>query len=119
METQENENAFTLNDQSRQRNRKALRTIKGLILLFTVTVIPVRVFSVLIWVFVPYATEARPLFFRAADIFDVLTMPILTLFFYLNNVLNIFVYAKMIPDFRRFLLTVFTFGIYGRRNAIN
>ena len=36
---------------------------------------------------------------------------------YLNNILNIFIYAKMVPNFRRFLLKVFTFGLYDKRNS--
>ena len=116
MNTEENENAFALNEQSRQRNRRALRTIRGLILLFTVTVIPVRICYVLTWVSYFYATNNSLFPFRLTSAL-VLIFTWLILFVYLmNNALNIFVYAKMIPPFRRFLLTTFTFGMYGKRN---
>ena len=60
MNTEENENTFALNEHSRQRNRRALRTIRGLLFLFTVTVIPVRVLYVLTTVSYFYASKSNP-----------------------------------------------------------
>ena len=107
---EENETSFSLSDQSRQRNRRALRTIRGLIMLFTVTVIPVRILDMLFWGLFTYGILAQYAF---------VFVRFMRLFCYLNNILNIFIYAKMIPGFRRFFLTVFTFGMYRRRNVIN
>ena len=106
-----NGNSFALTDQSRQRNRRALRTIKGLILLFIVTVIPIRVYSVFKLVFANYVQKSRPLFFVMGKTVITLSGPLTMPLFYMNFIVNIFIYAKMIPDFRRFLLAVFTFGM--------
>ena len=62
MNAEENENSFALNDQSRQRNRRALRTIRGLILLFTVTILPVRGFMVVGGILKVYALNKPPLY---------------------------------------------------------
>ena len=119
MHAEENANSFVLNNQSRQRNRTALRTIRGLIILFTLTVIPVRVLQTFSWTLIYYANETKPPFFLMSLVFIRITDPLTVFVVFMNNILNIFIYAKMIPAFRRFLLTIFTFGIYGRRNAIN
>ena len=119
MIAEEKANSFALNDQSRQRNRRALRIIKGLIFLFTVTVILVRLFIIYFSNLNKYIRNTNPLFKKIFNTFYLTKYPLVVMTFYFNNILNIFIYAKMIPGFRRFLLTVFTFGLYGRRNAIN
>ena len=117
MNIEANENSFALNDQSRQRNRRALRTIRGLISLFAWTVIPVRIYLIFFRGFYPQIKNDEQLVFKIIDVFAELLDPLSEILFYMNNVLNIFIYAKMVPGFRRFLLTVFTFGLYGRRNV--
>ena len=119
LNAEENENSFALNDQSRQRNRRALRTIRGLIWLFILTVILGRVYNLLSRVLDFYKSNNKPPFLTMLDVFIWVSYSLNVLIYFMNNILNIFIYAKMIPDFRRFLLTVFTFGMYGKRNAIN
>ena len=118
MNADENENSFALNGQSRQRNRRALRTIRGLTWLFASTVIPVRIYTIFFSGLYPEIMNDEQLVFQIIDVFAGLLNPWIELIYYMNNILNIFIYAKMIPGFRRFLLTVFTFGMCGRRNAI-
>ena len=119
MNRRANGNSFALTDQSRQRNRRALRTIRGLIWLFILTVILGRVYNLLSRVLDFYKSNNKPPFLTMLDVFIWVSYSLNVLIYFMNNILNIFIYAKMIPDFRRFLLTVFTFGMYGKRNAIN
>ena len=119
LNAEENENSFALSDQSRRRNRKAVRTIRGLVLLFLLTVIPGRVFNILNLVLINYGSDSKSPFSMVLFVFMTILLPLYTLIFFMNNILNIFIYAKMIPGFRRFLLTVFSFGMYGKRIAID
>ena len=94
-----------------------MRTIRGLISLFTVTVILGRVYNFLIWVLIFYARNSKPLFVSMLNVFIPVSDTLIAITFFMNNILNIFIYAKMIPAFRRFLWTVLTFGMHGRRNV--
>ena len=105
-------NDFRLSHKSRQRNRAALRTIKGLVLLFAVTVILVRILSLLNWGLSHYMISSQPSFGWVISNYIDMLSPFLILNYFMNNILNIFIYAKMIPDFRDFVLKVHTFGFY-------
>ena len=119
IKTEENENSFAMTDQSRQRNRRAMRTIRGLIWLFTLTVIPVRVYDILLLAVYPNVPKSDDNLFTTIEVLRIILSPLRDFITFLNNILNIFIYAKMIPDFRRFLTTIFTFGMHGKRNIIN
>ena len=103
--------------QSRLRNRRALRTIRGLIILFSISVFGMRILL--------FSTFMNLDGMRVANFYIVLTIyyqivnPLGLVLFYSNNILNIFIYAKMIAGFRRFLLTVLTCGMYERRRAVS
>ena len=113
LNAEQNSNNFQLTDQSRQRNQTALRTVRGLIFLFAITVIPVRCLALISLAFGMYAFKSRPLFSTMLFTYNMLMDPIMIFTLNMNYVLNIFIYAKMIPGFRKFLLTVFTLGMYG------
>ena len=119
LNAEENENSFALNNQSRQRNRRALRIIRGLLFLFAITMILGRVLMILSWALAFFESNYFPLFWTFHYVFIQMLSPLLSLNFFMNNILNIFIYAKMIPGFRSFLLTVVTFGMYGKRNVRN
>ena len=121
MPRDEHANTFSLSDQSRSRNRAALRTVRGLILLFTFTVVTTRIMDFVKRVMSYYHDREKdpPNFYIIFAIFNTVTEPLNFLLYYSNNILNILIYARMIPGFRRFLLAVFTFGLYHRKNPIN
>ena len=109
--TVDNQNSFALTDQRRQRNRAALRTVTGLIFIYLLTVVPVRVgdliFMILRWAMDPLTTN----FYIIVEIAGAFLNPIYNMVFYSTNILNIFICARIIPDFRKFFLYVFTLGI--------
>ena len=94
-------------------NQTALRTIKALTVLYASAVIPGRVFHTIGLGLATHAQNSKnKYFYDYAIIFTNILSPFA---FYSNNILNLFIYAKMIPDFRKFLLMIITFGLYGRR----
>ncbi|XP_066922189.1 melanin-concentrating hormone receptor 2-like [Clytia hemisphaerica] len=97
-------NDFPLSEASRQRNKTALKTLRNLIAVYMITICPGRLynlFHMLIWAvdeeLVKNHWFSNLYFFFFA-------------YHYLNNAINIFVYAKLMEDFRRFLLNCFTCG---------
>ena len=88
--------ATIANDQTRERNMIALRTVKYLIVIYFVTVVLVK-----IAVSIKIESNNRNI--------DQVRKTFQTLYL-INNVANVFVYAKLIKDFRKFLLNVFTCG---------
>eukprot|EP00111_Clytia_hemisphaerica_P024988 TCONS_00073582-protein len=113
--TRHNERAstFSLSDQSQRRNRRALKTIKGLLILFIITVFCMRIlFMINLLAIQPIATGHENI---TVVTYSTIAFPVILTLFYSNNILNIFVYAKMIPDFRKFVLTVLTLGMCGRK----
>ena len=117
MNSEQSDTTFVLNAQSQQRNKTALRTVRGLIFIFTLTVIVIRVGHVLSLILLVFSVS-QPLFYLAILIFLKVAFIFGSVVFYLNNVLNIFIYSKMIPGFRKFLLSIFTFGLFGRMTAV-
>ena len=115
--TQE-ENANHLSSQSHHNNRRALKIIRRLVFLFTISVVTTR-FLLFLRVFLDMYAFKRPPFYKIIMMHNMISSSFVHILFYSNNMLNIFIYAKMIPGFRRFLLTFFTFGMYERRNVIN
>ena len=115
MAAQEREQPFLLSEQSRQRNQTALKTIKGLICLFTVTAVPVRVCNIFILTMSSYHSDLN--LYRIHSAYFSLVFIFGKYVFYLNNTLNIFVYAKMIPGFREYLSVILTLGFRRRRSA--
>ena len=105
---------FTTTNQSRQRNQTALRTIKSLVILFIVSIVPARLIHILSTILNYYIKTHRPLFSLTMENYVSMLRVISTLFIFLNHMLNIFIYAKTMPGFRRFLLCALTLGI---RNA--
>ena len=107
----------SINEVSQRRNRKALNTIKYLPVIFVVCVCPGRFFvrlSELLQLFI--RREKMVGFFVYIYYLD-LVRPMFLLLAYTNNIVNVFVYMKMFPDFRRFLLRIFTFGRCGRESS--
>ena len=111
----ETDRNLVLSELSRQRNRKALKTLRILLAIFVITVFPGQILFIVsayaikfmhvdglmigYWLWIPYM--------HAVNLLSVVL-------FFANNVLNVFVYLKMFPDFRRFLLKIFTFGRCGK-----
>jgi len=89
---------------SQKRNKKAMKTLKWLIIIYTFSITPSRIFGIAI---------------LAANKFNIIgssIWPKLILYtlFLTNNIINVFVYACMMKRFRKFLLNVFTFGLSKR-----
>ena len=121
MHRDEHANTFSLSNQSRLRNRTALQTIKGLTLLFIYTVLTTRVLHFIKNVMRYYYKQNSPKskFYIVFGIYIHATKPLNIPLFFSNNMLNVFIYARMIPGFRRFLLAVFTLGLYSQRDTVN
>ena len=119
MTAQERENPFLLSERIRQRNQTALKTIRGLIFLFAATTVPVRICNIFILTISLLSYHSDLNFYRIYSRYFLLVFFFSKFVFYLNNALNIFIYAKMIPGFREFLWPVITFGCRKRRNAAN
>ena len=117
MDENERHGGFVLNRASRSRNKTALKTIKSLILLFTVTQAPPRLLLLLSAGIKSYTKHSKPLFTLLLSVYLRTLIDIVVLVLGLNYILNVFVYARLIGDFRRFLLNVFSFGFYARRRA--
>ena len=97
---------FISSELSRQRNRKALNTLRFLLVIFVGTVAPGYIFHFVSFVMLGIEDIGSRLWFLYGDIIIDLS----EVLFYTNNVVNVFVYIKMFPGFRRFLLKIFTFG---------
>ena len=67
MNAEENGNTFVLNGQSRHRNKTVLRTIRGLILIFSLTVIPARIGDIVLTMVLYYAVKSRPSFYQYSN----------------------------------------------------
>ena len=98
---------------SHKRNQTALKTIKYLLIVYVIT----SGFGRLVHGFAVFIEViAEETLFRYSKIYAYFQMIgyFMSFLAVSNNVLNIFVYIKMIPDFRRFLLKIFSFGRCGR-----
>ena len=107
-------NTLSVANRIRQRNRKALNVVLLLIVIYAVTVIPARSY---------YYFWLNYVYFESMSViidWDWKIWVILEYFSYtlvlLNNVVNWIVYAAMMKDYRLFLRSVATFGLYrGKR----
>ena len=99
-------NEFPLTEESKKRNRLALRTLRNLIVVYVACVFPGRLVVTVLHIEDNYRKEGgnvRLYYFNFVhELFSLITL--------LNNVVNVFVYAAMIKDFRRFILSLITFG---------
>ena len=91
--------ATIANDQTRERNMIALRTVKYLIVIYFVTVVLVKIVISIIG-----KIESNNI-----NVINSVRKTFQT-FYLTNNVANVFVYSKFIKGFRKFLLNVFTCG---------
>ena len=97
-------NNLPLTDESKKRNRVALRTLRNLIIVYIACVFPGRIVVAGIHIDDNYQTEGRRDYFNLVhELFSLVSL--------FNNVVNVFVYAAMIKDFRKFILSIFTFGL--------
>ena len=110
----ENDLRLPRQSSSQKRNRTALKTIKYLLIIYATT----TCFGRLLYgfaIFIKLIIDEESLFGkRKMNVYLWLFEDAIALLGLSNNVVNIFVYIKMIPDFRRFLLTIFSFGRCGR-----
>ena len=92
-----------LTEESKKRNDVALRTLRNLIIVYIVTVFPGRLVVSVLHLDDNFRDNVTTRYFNFVhQLFSLISL--------LNNVVNVFVYAVIIKDFRRFLLTLFTFG---------
>ena len=118
MDVNELSNNFSLSNISWQRNRIALKTIKGLNLVYIIAVLPTRVISKLGIALHYYLEDSQPLFGLTLKSYIFILYGVVFATFYLNNIMNVFVYARLISGFQRFLINIFTFGILNCRNNV-
>ena len=99
-------NNFPLTEESKQRNKLALKTLRNLIIVYIACVFPGRLVIVGLNIADKYRTDGAVVtvnyFHFVQELFSLIAL--------FNNVINVFVYAVMIKDFRRFILTLLTFG---------
>ena len=107
---EERKNTFTLNDQSRRRNRIALRNIKNLNIVYAVFVIPGRFIDALVYITLWLDLNDGFLFNELFKHYLSLIYALSNTAVYLNNACNIIVYIKLVSGFRRFLADIFCCG---------
>ena len=96
-------NHLPLTEESKKRNSLALKTLRNLIIVYICCVFPGRLVVTGLNAEDNFRTDRRRIYFSLVhELFSLVCL--------LNNVVNVFVYAVMIKDFRRFLLTVITLG---------
>ena len=96
-------NHLPLTEESKKRNSLALKTLRNLIIVYICCVFPGRLVVTGLHVEDNFRTDGRRFYFKFVhEISSWVSL--------LNNVVNVFVYGVMIKDFRRFLLTLITFG---------
>jgi len=94
------------------RKKVALKTLRTLIILYVLFIYPGRFGFVSINIISFY----DPLLYkRHANAFNII-LNLMENSVYINNMGNVFIYAWLIVDFRRFLKKVFTFRIFERQN---
>ena len=93
------------NEQSLQLRRiKAALTLKRLLILYVISVFVARIILAAI---ICYTTFYRGPTTVNEDFGIIVTMSILDSLLYTNNVLNVFIYAHMMKDFRHFVIKLF------------
>ena len=96
-------NQFPLTEESKRRNSIALKVLRNLIIVYIGSVFPGRLVVTGLHIEDNFAIDQRKYYFNFVhELFSFISL--------LNNLVNVFVYAFMIKDFRRFLLTLITFG---------
>jgi len=87
-----------------KKKRTALNTLKGLLLVYVVCIVPGRSTFLVIQFLDTYTMLTRRYFTFFNHLFNAGFY-----LFNINNMVNIFVYARLVVDFRRFLINIFTF----------
>lgn len=98
-------NRFPLTEESKRRNKLALKTLRNLIIVYIACVFPGRLVIAGLNLEDRYragGTERVYYFYFVQELFSLIAL--------FNYVVNVFVYAVMIKDFRKFILTLITFG---------
>ena len=106
------------NNRSRVRNRNALNTLRHLILVYIIFVSPGNIIHIATHLIEMYylADGNRPKFLFLLISYIIFMKALSYFVLYMNNILNIVVYVRMIPGFRDFLITIFTLGLKGKRS---
>ena len=109
--------SLPLHQGSRKRNRKALQTIRGLIMVYNIIVLPFRLFdaAIVIYIFV-VSRKGTQLVLMLRSFMGIISS--ITLLTHFNSMLNIFVYLRIIPGFRKFIINIFTLGLLNRRKYV-
>ena len=96
-------NDFPLTEESKRRNSMALNVLRNLIIVYIASVFPGRLVVTGLHIEDNFLNGELKYYFK-------LFHQLFSLISILNNLVNVFVYAFMMKDFRRFLLTLITFG---------
>lgn len=94
-----------MTEESKRRNKLALKTLRNLIIVYIACVFPGRLVIAGLNLEDRYrtgGTERVYYFYFVQELFSLIAL--------FNYVVNVFVYAVMIKDFRKFILTLITFG---------
>ncbi|XP_066916394.1 neuromedin-U receptor 2-like [Clytia hemisphaerica] len=119
LDCEENSNHTHLNDSSRQRNQLILRTLKALIVVYTIFAYPGRIFAMIGNTVFYYGSVENPPNQEMMNAAVILVQIVAMILYYSNNIFNVFVYYKVMPEFRAFVLNVLTFGFYKKHNEIH
>ena len=91
---------------SKERNKKALKTLRFLLVLFAFTMVLSKIIFIFLHELIYKTSNFKEM--NGAEKTTVHLVEILLLHvIFLNNVGNFFIYLKMMPDFRRFMLNLF------------
>lgn len=93
------------------RKAKALRVLRLLIAVFIVFIVPGRIYMMVLMVLLPHgniSTSTTLIWYQ---------LGMITMFSsFLNNTVNVLVYAYIMKDFRRFLINIFTCKMFRKNN---
>ena len=103
----QNERPTPSNMELAKRNHVALRTLRNLIIVFVLTVFPGRLVLTGFHIYENFKTVDVSAIHVYHELFSLLSLA--------NNIVNIFVYAVMINDFRVYLWKIFTFSLVRKR----
>ncbi|XP_066936073.1 urotensin-2 receptor-like [Clytia hemisphaerica] len=113
MSREDRSNSLAANDSTRQRNQNALKTIMSLVIIYVICVCPGRLLYLTREVLLATLDENSDVY-KGIQNTSGWNSILRLILLYLNNVVNIFVYLKLIMGFRNFL---FTFGRWRRSEA--
>ena len=97
-------NSTSAQQQLLKRNKKAVKTVKWLIILYILFVFPAKMLLLIILM-------------EKNELWVIIFFQIFSVLCYFNSSINVFVYLRIIKGFRNFVFNIFTFGLAMKRTT--